>query len=115
MATIKINNKFEAENISTACVNPDHVTFDIWNTEIQDFVEEKVNIVEALQGEKIDIRTAAAILRAAGMSWIVATDNSESEGYSAKSRAEAEAAATPKGLDTYVLSVEEYLRSILGI
>lgn len=113
METIKINEKLEAENISTACINPDYVTFDIWNTETRDFVAERVNVVDALKEETIDIHTAAAILNAAGISWVVATDNSDPEGYITKGRAEAEAAATPKGFDTYVLSVDEYLRSIL--
>ena len=114
MATVKINNTFEAENISTACINPNDIKFDLWDTESRDFVAEDVNIVEALQEETIDIQTAAAILKAAGMSWIECASNSDPVGHISKSRAEASAAAIPLGLDPYVISAKEYLHSILG-
>ena len=114
MATIKINNTFEAENISTACINPNDVTFDLWNTYSRNYVAEGVNVVEALQEETIDIQTAASILKAAGMSWIECANNSDPVGHFTKSRAEASAAAIPLGLDPCVISVEEYLHSILG-
>ena len=115
MKTVKLNNTFEADNISTACINPNDVTFDLWNIDSREFVAEGVNVVEALQEGTIDIPTAVTILQAAGMSWIECADCSDPVGHFTKSRAEASAAAIPLGLDPIVLSVEEYLRSLLGI
>ena len=115
MRTVKINNTFEAENISMACINPNDVTFDLWNTYSRDFVAEGVNVVEALQEGTIDIPTATAILQAAGMSWIECADCSDPVGHTTESLAKASAAAIPIGLDPIILSAEEYLRSLLGI
>lgn len=107
-----LNNTFEAENISTACVNPYDVKFDLWNTAAKDFTAEGVKVVEAYEEQLISIDAAAAILTAAGMSFIVCADNSDPEGHFNQARAEIAVTNTPASLDPCALPVRQWLEEL---
>lgn len=107
-----LNNTFEAENISTACVNPYDVKFDLWNTAAKDFTAEGVNVVEAYEEQLLSIDDAAAILTAAGMAYIVTADNSDPEGHFNQARAEIAATNTPASLDPCALPVRQWLEEL---
>lgn len=111
MKTI-LNNTFEADNISTACVNPYDVNFDLWNTAAKDFTAEGVKVVEAYEEELISIDEAAAILTAAGMAYIVTADNSDPEGHFNQARAEVAVTNTPAHLDPCALPVRQWLEEL---
>jgi primase-polymerase (primpol)-like protein len=107
-----LNNTFEAENISTACVNPYDVKFDLWNTASKDFTAEGVNVVEAYEEQLLSIDDAAAILTAAGMAYIVTADNSDPEGHFNQARAEIAVTNTPASLDPCALPVRQWLEEL---
>lgn len=107
-----LNNTFEAENISTACVNPYDVKFDLWNTAAKDFTAEGVNVVEAYEEQLLSIDDAAAILTAAGMAYIVTADNSDPEGHFNQARAEIAVTNTPASLDPCALPVRQWLEEL---
>lgn len=107
-----LNNTFEAENISTACVNPYDVKFDLWNTATKDFTAEGVNVVEAYEEQLLSIDDAAAILTAAGMAYIVTADNSDPEGHFNQARAEIAVTNTPASLDPCALPVRQWLEEL---
>lgn len=107
-----LNNTFEAENISTACVNPYDVKFDLWNTAAKDFTAEGVNVLEAYEEQLINTEEAAAILTAAGMAYIVIADNTDPEGHFNQARAEIAVTNTPASLDPCALPVRQWLEEL---
>lgn len=104
-----LNNTFEAENISTGCVTPYAVEFDLWNTATKDFTAEGVNVVEAYEEQLLSIDDAAAILTAAGMSYVVVADYTDPEGHVNQASAETAAANIRASLEPCVLPVRRWL------
>lgn len=109
---IKINDTYEAENISQYCVNPYAVKFDLWDRGEKDFAAEDVNALAALEERLIDLDTAAAILEEAGMSYILTRDNTDPEGFMFEESALIDADATDSGLYPMVQPVREWLEDI---
>ena len=109
-----INECFEAENISTACVNPCDVTFDLWNIAANDFTGNDINTVHALEERLIDIPDAVGIMQAAGMNWVVCRDCTDPRGYMTEAEADRDIESDSR-FEPIKLNIEEYLRSILGI
>lgn len=107
-----LNTTFYPENITTGCVNPYDVKFDLWNTITKDFTAEGVKVVEAYEEQLLNIDDAAKILTAAGMAYIVTADNSDPAGHFNQARAEIDAATTPASLDPQVMPVREWLKQL---
>lgn len=106
------HNNLIPENVSTHCINPYDVKFDMWNPTTKDYTAFSVNVVEAYNVQLIDIDTAATILTAAGMSFIVCADNTDPEGHFNQARAELAVTNTPASLNPYTLPVRQWLEEL---
>ena len=110
---VKINNTFTADNINDACINPYDVKFDLWNIASKDYTAEEVNVIDAMQQELISIDEAAAIMEAAGMSFILSANCTDPMGFSTKATAKRAERDTPAGLEPTVEPVRDWLASLL--